>query len=82
MLKQGSKLITKSTSSVLSVSEISWIDKHIFEVTEASKNYFMVTQHICSKIIDMGRIDTEQTIMEEMVLLANSFIGIKLRLTN
>ena len=43
MKKQNRKQVSKSSSSVLSVGEISWIDKHMFEVKEATRNYFLIT---------------------------------------
>lgn len=57
--KKGRDSAIKTSSSVLSVGEISWIDKHMFEVKEANRNYFLITQHTCSKRIDLVRIDIE-----------------------
>lgn len=74
--------MSKSSSSVLSVGEISWIDKHMFEVKEATRNYFLITQHTCAKRIDLVRIDIEQVLLEEVILLGNCLVGIKLKMTN
>ena len=54
----------------------------MFEVKEATKNYFLITQHTCAKRIDLVRIDIEQALLDEIVLLGNELIGLKLKMTN
>lgn len=54
----------------------------MFEVKEATKNYFLITQHTCAKRIDLVRIDIELALLDEIVLLGNELIGLKLKMTN
>lgn len=82
MMRDNRKNYKSNYSNVLSVSEISWIDKHLFEVEEAQLNYFLLTQHSTSKHIDLARIDTKSTDLTDIVLLGNRMIGVKFIYTN
>lgn len=81
-MRDNRKNYKSNYSNVLSVSEISWIDKHLFEVEEAQLNYFLLTQHSTSKHIDLARIDTKSTDLKDIVLLGNRMIGVKFIYTN
>lgn len=69
-------------NAVLSVNEVSWMDKLFYEVVEGHSSYFYTCQHTSSRTIDMMRIDTKATMLEDMVLIGNTMIGIKIKFTN
>ena len=81
-LKKGRNYDRENNCSVLSVGEIPWIDKHIFEIVESNKSYFLVTQHTAEKHIDMMRIDTQRTILQDVKIIGNVYIAVKLMYTN
>jgi hypothetical protein len=69
-------------SNVLSLSDIPWIGKHVYEVEEGGFSYLLIQDEFFTSSISLMRYDTQKALMEDQVLIGNDAIGIKLRYTN
>ena len=59
-----------------------WIGKHVYEVEEAGFSYFLMHNEFFSRKIKLMRYDIDRVLNEDLILIGNSAIGIKLRHTN
>lgn len=67
---------------VLSLFNVPWIGRHIYEVEEAGYSYFLIHNEFFTRKIKLMRYDTEKALIEDQVLIGNVAVGVKLKHTN
>jgi len=80
--KRLGKPVKKYEKKVLSIWNVPWIGKHVYEVEEAGLSYFLMHNEFFSRKIKLMRYDTDRALNEDLVLIGNSAIGIRLTHTN
>jgi hypothetical protein len=80
--KRLGKPARKYQKKVLSLWNVPWIGKHVYEVEEAGFSYFLMHNEFFTRKIKLMRYDTDRELNEDLVLIGNSAIGIKLKYTN
>jgi hypothetical protein len=75
ILKQG-RQFKKGHYSVVSLQQVPWMGKNIFEIHESKNYFFLIKNQLSSRRIDVMRLDTEQSQRQSQLLIGNSYIAI------
>ena len=69
-------------NKVLSIWNVPWIGKHVYEVEEAGLNYFLLHNEFFSRKIKLMRYDIDKALIEGLILIGNSAVAMLLKHTN
>ena len=69
-------------NKVLSLFDVPWIGKHVYEVEEGGFSYLLIQDEFFTSSINLMRFDTEKALIEDQVLIGNDAIAIKMKNTN
>ncbi len=64
---------------MLSIWNVPWIGKHLYEVEEAGFSYFLLHNSFFTRKIEVMRYDMDRVLNEEQVLIGNSSVAIKIK---
>lgn len=76
------KNLSSYESKVLSIWNVPWIGKHVYEVEEAGFSYFLMHNEFFSRKIKLMRYDIDKALIDDLILIGNSAIGVLIKHTN